>query len=476
MSRQSHSLFFARPKRRLQTEFERLPMHHSVSAIRTVLLTGMAAATLYACSLPSPTAWLGSDDATKNKDSEFPNLSEVPKRPEGLGSQSERRELAQELASDAQNAKHTAETLRGDGQAPSFAPDRGPSLPAERSTSDEKPSDQRSTLSMPRDNRISASEPPFQPAVPVDIGTDAADNSFATAIGPAKEEKAPSLLTSVYQSKLSASAIGEEAVEDGKVSFAEPRTGDVSALLSSPSLIVGADQTELLIVGVSSRSRNDIFQERMMSSAVITNRPDPTSPIFAKSTSPRMIEGQGQKLVDLRGRGAISRRGNRRYTATILENRGLLPSRIDQVNRTDMPRLSATNRTEHKEAVEKDSRDDPGESIRPPDAVLFFAQGDADIEAADEPDLARIARVQQQRGGAVRVVTHIPSRSRNDNRKDRWSLEDSLKRTRVISQRIMKLGVHPMAVVIKTRFDEDDGPGQVAQNDRSNLRVEVFLE
>lgn len=460
-------------------------MHHVVSAVRTVLLTGVAVAALHGCSLPSPTAWLGSDDMTKNKDTEFPDLSEVPERPEGLGGQSERRELARELAADAQNAKHTAETLRGDSQTPSFAPDRESSLPAERMTSDEKPSDQRSTLSMPRDNRASASEPPAQATVSVDIGTDAAGDSFAMAIGRAKdrakEERAPSLLTSVYKSNLSASAIGGEAVEYGKVSFAEPRTGDLSAVVSSPSLIVGDERTDLLIVDVSSQSRNDIFQQRMMASAVITDQPDPTLSIFASSMGPRMMEGQGQKLDDRRRRGAIGRRGTRRYTATILENSGLSPSRVDQINRADMSKPSAADRrislSEHKEEVGKDSRDDIGDSIRPPDAVLFFAQGDADIEAADEPDLVRIAKAQQQRGGAVRVVTHVPSHSRNDDLKSRWSLEDSLKRTRVVSRRIMKLGVHPTAVVIETRFDDEDGdPGQVVQNDHSDLLIEVFLE
>ncbi len=580
----------------------RVAKRSMANLFRAAFVSAIALAFLQGCSLdlPSPTAWLGGDDDTKTKDGEFPSLSEVPDRPKELSSQAEKRKSAESLSADGQNANYTAETLRGDSFTPAFAPQPASNVSdalGEASPTADQPvgdsdaaDDQRSELPAANKNAALAPAPPAQPIVPVHIeesapvpSEQATQSSSSVESVPAvqsmnparqKEPRKVSLSGSTYSSKFAASARDEDKLRRQKASFAQSTWNEES---NEPQRRIQAN-IDLLLDDVSSESRSDVFQDQLVSSAVITDAPNQLA-AFAPAAGPGTFEGQAGMMVAsaraVQGNRspALNRRGDRRYTATLMEERRraerqlvadrsvlnspdeseaivlartnasgftlsaaetleassamaasvakadvkTAPDGLESVppfktltfaraavpDLTDVEfamqtvvdggpsveRISQTNlqvATTEPRSIDPvstvadrpdiKSPEDVKEEVQPPEITLFFADGAVQIEESDETDLERIADVQQQNGGAVRVVTHVPSLSDDEEQGSRLSLQASLERARAVSKRMMKLGVHPTAVVVETRFDEEETAERVVQNANSDLRVEVFLE
>ncbi len=601
---------------------------------RAGLLAILALAVLQGCSLdlPSPTAWLGSDDATRGEDGKFPNLSDVPDRPKELTTRSESRKSAKGLAADAQNAKHTAENLRGDAFAPAFAlqpesslsgVDTAPAPQTDEPDSPELESDQSSALPALNESMAPTPVPLAQPVVPVrveeapmpepaaqksdavDRDTSAAPPSDLDETQPTLAENPPSepkgvqsarrqsarntrpqtLSASIYQSRLAASSDAQSESKRGSAGFVKTRSSGADSVVVDLPTGDGHGLVDLLLDDVASHPRNAIFGERLVDSAVIAEPEGWRLAAFAAPTGPTSFEsesGTALALAESRNFNVVSQpsrsprldqRGSRRYTATLLEERDQISARVSQNSATDSDAsrgsssaksvvLARTNASgfmifaaemlgnsevttgsvsvasagvdaglggeglppfktmtfarasapdlsdvifESRNAVappapaaaqqladveqaiadpvppaEQASKVKLMETMRetpqPPNVTLFFDEGNVRIEDSDEPDLERIADVQRERGGAVRVVTHVPSSTRNADQGNQLSLQESLDGARAVSKRMMKLGVHPTAVVVETRFDEQETLERMVQNTAFNLRVEVILE
>ena len=324
---------------------------------RAGLLAILALAVLQGCSLdlPSPTAWLGSDDATRGEDGKFPNLSDVPDRPKELTTRSESRKSAKGLAADAQNAKHTAENLRGDAFAPAFAlqpesslsgVDTAPAPQTDEPDSPELESDQSSALPALNESMAPTPVPLAQPVVPVrveeapmpepaaqksdavDRDTSAAPPSDLDETQPTLAENPPSepkgvqsarrqsarntrpqtLSASIYQSRLAASSDAQSESKKGSAGFVETRSSEAELAENPPSEPKGVQSarrqstrnTRLQTLSAS------IYQSRLAASSDAQSESKRGSAGFVKTRSSGadsvvvdLPTGDGHGLVDL---------------------------------------------------------------------------------------------------------------------------------------------------------------------------------
>jgi outer membrane protein OmpA-like peptidoglycan-associated protein len=102
-------------------------------------------------------------------------------------------------------------------------------------------------------------------------------------------------------------------------------------------------------------------------------------------------------------------------------------------------------------------------------AVIQFGPSSTGLDGVDSAVLARVAEIQRDNGGIVRIVAHAAQ--------DRDNLDVSRRRALVIAQELRRLGVPTSQMVAETASDgEPIYQTSTARGLAANRRVEVFMD
>lgn len=102
-------------------------------------------------------------------------------------------------------------------------------------------------------------------------------------------------------------------------------------------------------------------------------------------------------------------------------------------------------------------------------AVIQFGPSSAGLDGVDSTVLARVAKIQRENGGIVRIVAHAAQ--------DRDNLDVSRRRALAIAQELRRLGVPTSQMVAEAASDEEPiYQTSTARGLAANRRVEVFID
>ena len=112
-------------------------------------------------------------------------------------------------------------------------------------------------------------------------------------------------------------------------------------------------------------------------------------------------------------------------------------------------------------------------------AVIQFARGSAGLDGIDTAVLARVAEIQRENGGTVRVVAHaaqdVVAASRTGL--ERGNFDVSRRRALAIAQELRRLGV-PAGQILAEAASDDEPVYQssTARGLAANRRADVFID
>lgn len=102
-------------------------------------------------------------------------------------------------------------------------------------------------------------------------------------------------------------------------------------------------------------------------------------------------------------------------------------------------------------------------------AVIQFGPSSTGLDGLDSAVLARVAEIQRENGGTVRIVAHAAQ--------DRYNLDVSRRRALAIAQELRRLGVPTSRMVAEAASDEEPiYQTSTARGVAANRRVEVFID
>jgi outer membrane protein OmpA-like peptidoglycan-associated protein len=102
-------------------------------------------------------------------------------------------------------------------------------------------------------------------------------------------------------------------------------------------------------------------------------------------------------------------------------------------------------------------------------AVIQFGPSSTGLDGADNEVLARVAEIQRENGGTVRIVAHASQ--------DRDNLDVSRRRALATAQELRRLGVPLSQIVAETASDDEPiYQTSTARGLAANRRVEVFID
>ena len=112
-------------------------------------------------------------------------------------------------------------------------------------------------------------------------------------------------------------------------------------------------------------------------------------------------------------------------------------------------------------------------------ATIQFADGSAKLDAEARAIVAQVAKLQREKGGAVRVVGHASMRTRpmDPDRHGQVNEKISAARADAVVQQLTRLGVKSSAVAADALGDSDPVFFEVMQTgEAGNRRAEIYME
>lgn len=112
-------------------------------------------------------------------------------------------------------------------------------------------------------------------------------------------------------------------------------------------------------------------------------------------------------------------------------------------------------------------------------AVIQFGRSSSGLGGNDEAVLSRVAKIQKQNGGTIRIVAHASQdvTAASSGALERGNYEVSRRRALAIANSLMRMGVPRGAIVAEAASDDEPVYAtNTARGVAANRRAEIYLD
>ncbi|GAK44087.1 OmpA/MotB [Tepidicaulis marinus] len=418
-------------------------------------------------------------------DSDFPEIQDVPDRPQDTSSAAERERIAEGLAADRERSRYTDEVLRGGTEPPASAPRVAeptplPSLPksanGDRSNASDAGNDTAGVIPPPpRGGRRSLNGTAQSGPTPEEAAKAAADARATPVEDVAREEAAPlpqQTAQPAAPAPQPAQVQAQPQPQTQRRAAVPPRPGSQSAARAPAN-----PRTEMAPI------------EGEVSNA--------TSPSLANRQAPAVTQPSAQPGTQTYSATQFERSSAPQLSPEALEAAGgVVSSRYQQTHGTVVVGGEDEPVTVNMDALDALPPPGPGASLDTqiidgaaaftsqggPSAApftVYFGHGKTDLSADDRANLAEVKAALDQYGTALRVVGHASSRT-SDLPLARHKLANfdvAARRAEAVAAELARQGIDPSRILIESQgesspvFHETMPAGEAG-----NRRVEIYIE
>jgi len=389
----------------------------------------------------------------------FPDLSSVPERPSRSPSrQAERRRVLDQLAADRANAAYSDEPLRGDGNGgagesaeaghdagttgagevpPAAEVPEMPPAPSE-AAADEAP---EAAAAPPDDSAAAPSQPAQDDSAAQGDGADQAD----AMASPAESPREPP---------------AEETAGRERMKAGEAASGQASGTTA------GGQQAAATTNGSAGR---DAARGSRATRTAAQSAQSPANGATAgdgvdRSNIPQIEPSRQGEPVRLPGEARMAGDGAAPSpdARTTTQTAQATPPRV-QVPGADQPAVRTPP-----------PANGAGERV----AVIYFGHGSTGLNGQDRQVLRQVARIQQQRGGRLRVVGHASHRTATMSPVQHRivNLDVSMARAEQVADALASFGVPRENIQVEARADSEPVYFEyMPTGEAGNRRAEVYL-
>ena len=421
-------------------------------------------------------------------DSDFPEIQDVPDRPQDTSSAAERQRIAEGLAADRERSRYTDEVLRGGTEPPASAPRVAeptplPSLPKsagdDRSNASDAGNDTAGVIPPPpRGGRRSLNGTAQSEPTPEEAAKAAADARATPVEDVAREETAPLQQTAQpaapapqpaqVQTQTQTQARTQTQVQPPRRAAVPPRAGTQSA-----SRAPANPRTEMApIEGEVSNATSPSLANRQAPAASQPGTQSYSTTQFERSSAPQL----SPEALEAAG-GVVSSRYQQTHGTVVVGGEDEpVTVNMDALNALPPPGPGASLDTQIIDGAAAFTSQGGPEAAP---FTVYFAHGKTDLSEDDRSNLAEVKAALDQYGTALRVVGHASSRT-NDLPLARHKLANfdvAARRAEAVAAELARQGIDPSRILIESQGEASPVYHEsMPAGEAGNRRVEIYIE